>query len=137
MVLLPGSGKRLKQIRTTMNLTQAEFADKLGIMQQTLSRYEKSKAEIPDKIKIKLHKMDINLTWLLTGEGEMHANDAKVGFSGAQQIFKQLAETDEIDLEILFMLKSTGFKPGEKKKLKQLVEFGIKAIQSEGDIEFD
>lgn len=136
-MLLTGTGKRLKQIRQSMNLTQADFAEKLEIQQQTLSRYEKNRADIPDKIKIKLHKMDIDMTWLLTGVGNMYSYGGEKSVADSIQLFKELGDTHEIDLEILFMLKETGFKAQDKRKLKKLVEFGIKAIQSEGDIEFE
>ena len=65
-------GERLK--KTMINLgfqTSSAFANKIGIIPQTYSRYEKGEREIPDELKIKLYKMKVDINWLLTGEGEM------------------------------------------------------------------
>lgn len=51
-------GKKLKDIRVQLRLSQAEFGECLGESQQTISNWENGKSEIPitiaDKIAIKI-----------------------------------------------------------------------------------
>jgi hypothetical protein len=51
--------------------TQSQFAEKLGITQTTLSKYEKGTSDIPDDVKLKISGFGVNLHWLLTGMGTM------------------------------------------------------------------
>lgn len=64
-------GERLKKFRIKINKTQTQIAGELGLITQTYSRYEKGDRDIPDKVKLKLKEMKMNIEWLLTGEGEM------------------------------------------------------------------
>jgi SOS-response transcriptional repressor LexA len=50
---------------------QTEFAEKLGITQTSLSKYENGTVDIPDEVKVKISKFGINLHWLITGHGDM------------------------------------------------------------------
>ncbi|MBE7413638.1 MAG: helix-turn-helix domain containing protein [Leptospiraceae bacterium] len=65
---------RLKKIILSIGITQSEFAQKLCINISTMSelltgeRYKR----LPDRSLIVLNKnYNVNLNWLLTGEGEM------------------------------------------------------------------
>jgi len=63
---------RLKQIRVAINLQQGEFADKLGIHQQQLSKYERGENKPSYDFFIKLGEIfNVNINWLLTGQGSM------------------------------------------------------------------
>ena len=65
-------GKRLKELRYKLGLSQREFAEKLGIHYMTLSRYESGKYSLSDRFITKLKEtFKVNPRWLLTGEGEM------------------------------------------------------------------
>ncbi|NIZ19245.1 helix-turn-helix domain-containing protein [Entomospira culicis] len=64
-------GQRVRLARKHFGWTQHQAAEHLGVKQNMLSRYEREEHHIPDPIKVKLHALGINLTWLLTGEGEM------------------------------------------------------------------
>lgn len=57
--------ERLKETRISMGLNQAEFADLIGVTQQSLSSYEKciSKPTLDVAIRIS-EKCDISLSWL-------------------------------------------------------------------------
>lgn len=64
--------ERLKKIREYFDMTQLEFAKKLGIGQSTLAMMEVSKRDISDRhIKTICAICNINERWLRTGEGEM------------------------------------------------------------------
>ena len=68
--------ERLKQIRKALDLTQQEFADKLGIARGNISAYEVGKNLPSDAVislicKIYFSKGKVNEDWLRTGAGEM------------------------------------------------------------------
>jgi phage repressor protein C with HTH and peptisase S24 domain len=64
---------RLKAIRHAEGYSQALFAKKLDLPQNTYCQYEIGKRSIPDVVKIKLSSVEgINLHWLLTGMGPMY-----------------------------------------------------------------
>lgn len=64
--------ERIKQVRKSVGLTQAEFADKLGIKPNTVTCYETG-IRIPSDAIIKSISKNFNVSeyWLRTGEGEM------------------------------------------------------------------
>ena len=65
-------GKRLKTLRETLGITQKELARTLGVSEMTIRRYEANKFQPDAEVLSKLAKAyNINLHWLLTGEGEM------------------------------------------------------------------
>lgn len=67
-------GVRLKQIRKKFNLTQYDLTIILKYSNHTsISNIEKNKAQLSvDKlILLKEHLPDINVNWLLTGQGKM------------------------------------------------------------------
>lgn len=65
---------RIKEIRKEKKLTQVEFAKTLGVSQSGVSQYEKGQRS-PDSAFYALFAKafpDLNLHWLITGEGEMY-----------------------------------------------------------------
>ena len=72
-------------IRKYLGLTQDKFAEKLETSQNQISKYEKGQVELPFKIINNLNKVfNININWLLTGNGLMFENEA-----GDKDNFKQ------------------------------------------------
>lgn len=66
-------GQRLKQFIKYKGLKQSEFSERMGFSTTILSRYVNDK-HIPGPetlIDISLKFEEINLHWLLTGQGEM------------------------------------------------------------------
>lgn len=71
--MISGIGKRIKQIRLNENLSQADFALKIGVKQSNLSHMEGGGKKIPLEI---LHNIisnfnNYNIEWVLTGTGEI------------------------------------------------------------------
>lgn len=64
--------ERLKKLRRTLELTQQEFADKIGSKRSTIAKYEIG-SNIPSAAVISLicKEFDVNEDWLKTGDGEM------------------------------------------------------------------
>ena len=63
---------RLKELRKKLNLTQQEFADKIGVKRNTVATYEMGRSE-PSGSAISLicKEFNVNEEWLRTGKGEM------------------------------------------------------------------
>lgn len=70
--------ERIKQIRIDAGKTQAKFADSLGVSLSNIKSYELGLRNPSDAfIKLLCRTFNVNETWLLTGEGEMHSPETK------------------------------------------------------------
>lgn len=65
-------GDRLKEIRREKNLTQQEFADRIGIKRGTVANYELGRNEPLDAvISLICKEFGVSEDWLRYGDGEM------------------------------------------------------------------
>jgi transcriptional regulator with XRE-family HTH domain len=65
-------GRRIRQLRG-FDVTQEEFARKLGISQSQLSKYERGKVAPPADVLIRIkEQFRVSIDWLLTGEPESY-----------------------------------------------------------------
>jgi transcriptional regulator with XRE-family HTH domain len=72
------SGERIKEIRWILKLNQQQMADKLGLTQSAISAVEKNLNGLSNDNLVKLlTEYNINLNWLLGGEGEMFNSSEK------------------------------------------------------------
>lgn len=64
--------ERLKELRKALGLTQQEFAERIGSVQNTITGYETGR-RIPSNQVVTLicREFNVNQDWLRTGEGEM------------------------------------------------------------------
>jgi transcriptional regulator with XRE-family HTH domain len=63
---------RLKEIRKFLDLTQAEFAAKIKLAQNSYSQIETGQAKLTEKnIEMVCRVFNVNEYWLRTGKGEM------------------------------------------------------------------
>ena len=64
--------ERLKKLRKALDLTQQEFADRLGISRGNIGSYEVGTSALSDAvISLICREFNVNEDWLRTGEGEM------------------------------------------------------------------
>ena len=64
--------ERIKELRKSLNLTQDEFGDRLGVVKSSISNIEKGRHGITDQmIKLMVKEIGVSENWLRTGEGEM------------------------------------------------------------------
>ena len=67
-------GKRIKQLRKMLDLSQEEFGKKIGKSASAIARYESGSREIDEStLKLIAKEFNVNEEWLKTGEGEMFA----------------------------------------------------------------
>ena len=63
-------GRRIRQLRG-FEVTQNEFAMKLGISQSQLSKYERGVVAPPGDVLIRIkEQLRVSIDWLLTGDSE-------------------------------------------------------------------
>lgn len=64
--------ERIKKLRRTLDLTQQEFADRLGIKRGGISNYEIGRNEPADSVvSLICREFNVNEEWLRNGIGEM------------------------------------------------------------------
>ena len=63
---------RIKELRKVLDLTQQEFADKIGSKRNTIAKYE-TDANTPSAAVVSLicRQFNVNENWLLTSKGDM------------------------------------------------------------------
>ena len=109
--------KRIKLIRTTLGMTQQEFADKIKVKRNTVATYEMGRS-IPSDSAIALicKVFDVNEDWLRTGYGEM---------------FKEVSKSDQIADMLSDVLKSdeNNFKCRLISALAQLDDTGWDSLE--------
>ena len=63
-------GKRIRQIRIELGMTQIEVSKEFGVSKGMVSEYENGKYEPPANLTLGLsRKSGRNIAWLMTGEG--------------------------------------------------------------------
>ena len=64
--------ERLKKLRKALDITQQEFADRIGIKRNSFANYETGRNTPIDAIIVSIcREFDVNEEWLRTGEGDM------------------------------------------------------------------
>lgn len=70
--------KRIRELRKTLDLSQKEFADKIGLKQNAISYMEKDGATVTEQnIKTICSQFSVNENWLRTGDGKMFLESEK------------------------------------------------------------
>lgn len=64
--------ERMKKLRKTLDLTQQEFADRIGIKRNSYANYETGRNTPIDAIIVSIcREFNVNEEWLRTGSGDM------------------------------------------------------------------
>ena len=85
---------RIKEIRKSLDLTQQEFADKIGISRGNIGAYEVGKNSPSDAVISLICKtFNVNESWLRTGEGQMF-NELSIDSEISVWLQKIQAEND-------------------------------------------
>lgn len=81
--------ERIKRLRSKLEMTQQEFADRLGIKRGTLANYEIGRNEPIDAvISLICKEFNVNEIWLRTGEG------------GDDNMFTKVNEEDRFSINL-------------------------------------
>lgn len=102
-------GMRVRQVRKGINLTQAEFGEKIGVAGDAVLNIElaRNKKLQESTLKLIALKFGINYDWLLAGQGDMKSTvnpivsmlDSVLEGENetAKAVFRAFAELDEED----------------------------------------
>ena len=89
---------RIRKLRKTLDLTQKEFAERIGIKQNTVATYEIGRSiPIDAVISLICREFNVNETWLRSGEGEMFRQDRE---ATVDQLCAEL-HADNLETEII------------------------------------
>lgn len=104
--------ERLKKLRKTLDLTQQEFADRIGSKRNTIAKYE-TDTNVPSAAVISLicREFNVNENWLRTGEGDM---------------FMEMSRDEQIEKFIGDLLH------GEEDSFKRRLISGLAALDENG-----
>lgn len=122
-------GKRLKQLREELNMTQKELADKLGISRAAVGLYEQGKRNVDNDTLLKLSEIFNVSTDYLLGNTDIKTPVDKISSALSDDpdllaFWNTLKERE--DLQLLF--KQT--KDMSPRAIRQVVQI-IKIIESE------
>lgn len=115
---------RMRKLRKQLDLTQQEFADRIGMKRNTVANYETGRNE-PSAAVISLicREFNVNEEWLRAGEGEMfcelETNDI------VAKATRLLGEKDPV-FEAFVETYST-LSPSDR---KVLMDFGVNLVKS-------
>lgn len=118
--------ERIKYLRSSMGLTQQQFADRLGLKRQTIASYEVGNIQ-PSGATILLmcKEYNINENWLRTGEGEM-----KVVQTTQERYNLNLEKLQRVDDETIIRWVNV-IAETNPKVLKQIEEFMKKLLENQ------
>ncbi len=117
--------ERLKKLRKTLDLTQQEFADRIGSKRNTVAKYE-TDVNTPSTAVISLicREFNVNEEWLRNGTGEMFLPTNR--YTEIARLTKQLLNEEEDSFKNRFvsMLANLNVEEWEllEHKLKQLYD---------------
>ncbi|MDR0557610.1 MAG: helix-turn-helix transcriptional regulator [Treponema sp.] len=77
-------------MRKTLNLTQGEFAEKIGLKFSALSMIEREQVPITEQILIVCFVFNVSETWLRAGRGDMFMPDTSNLEEEFFKLFRQL-----------------------------------------------
>lgn len=117
---------RIKQIRKRLDLTQQEFADKIGIKQNTVATYEMGRTTPSDRAIFSIcQTFNVNETWLRTGEGEMFNQSKTSELEALAQKYGLLPGA------IVALEKFVGLNPEERQIVLDYVDSIITALSAQ------
>lgn len=112
--------ERLKKLRKALDLTQREFAERIGIKQNTLATYEIGRNQPIDAvISLICREFNVNETWLRTGEGDPFIHQSSD--DELTQVFSAIAASDD---ELIKRIIRAYWKLDDKEKaaVKKLID---------------
>jgi transcriptional regulator with XRE-family HTH domain len=99
-------GNRIKELRTTIGITQAKFAERIAIVASYVSEIEGGVREANERaLRLIIAEFNVNEQWLRHGHGAMFNDDVSASVSEAMGMFKSLdSDFQEGALKILSIL---------------------------------
>ncbi len=121
---------RIKQLRKSLNITQQEFAERIGVKRNTIGQYEIGRNEPIDAIiNLICREFNVNEKWLRTGEGEMFKAEPS-------DALEQLAQEYHLsNADYILILKFISLRPELRNKLFDFFREVISTVDAENSYE--
>ena len=82
---------RIKEIRTTIGLSQAKFAERIAVAASLISEVEGGVRAINERaIRLIIAEFNVNESWLRTGQGSMFNDEVNASVSESVAILRSL-----------------------------------------------
>lgn len=104
--------ERIKKIRTTLSLTQDEFAEKLGLARNSIASYESGR-RVPNDAIIKLMCKEFNVDYFWLTEGA----DVDMFMKLPNTLLEKLAERYNLNKKSQMVLQTYLEAPDEEKEV--------------------
>ena len=84
-------GERVRQVRSTLGLTQKSLADRIAVSASYYASIERGDKEVNNRIVLLISReFGISRHWLNTGEGELYDKSEDVNLAKIVSLFKSL-----------------------------------------------
>jgi len=119
---------RIRKIRRELDLTQQEFADRLGVKRGAIANYEIGRNEPVDSIiSLICREFNVNEEWLRNGIGEMFAPDASDELEALVKKY-DLSNADQVLIE-----KYVNLKAGSREMIINFITDVVAALDGVAD----
>lgn len=120
--------ERIKQIRRELGLTQTEFAERIGLKQNSISLIESGKRNISDQAVLSIcREYGVNEEWLRTGTGEKMTPDASGELEALVKKY-DLSNADQVLIE-----KYVNLKAGSRETIINFITDVVAALDGVAD----
>lgn len=120
--------ERIKQIRRELGLTQTEFAERIGLKQNSIALIESGKRNISDQAVLSIcREYGVNEEWLRTGTGEKMMPDASDELEALVKKY-DLSNADQVLIE-----KYVNLKAGSRETIINFITDVVAALDGVAD----
>ena len=113
--------ERIRKLRRSLDMTQQEFADRIGIKRNTIANYETGRNDPVDSVvSLICREFNVNENWLRTGEGDMfieRSRDEQIA-----SFFEDLQSDTTDPFKRQFILTLSALDDAEWEMLKNVVQ---------------
>lgn len=120
--------ERIKQIRRELGLTQTEFAERIGLKQNSIALIESGKRNISDQAVLSIcREYGVNEEWIRTGTGEKMTPDASDELEALVKKY-DLSNADQVLIE-----KYVNLKAGSRETIINFITDVVAALDGVAD----
>ena len=121
--------ERIKQIRRELGLTQAEFAERIGLKQNSIALIESGKRNISDQAVLSIcREYGVNEEWLRTGDGDKFIPDSNDELEALAKKY-DLSNADQVLIE-----KYVNRKPGSREAIINFITDVVAGLDGAADL---
>lgn len=121
--------ERIKQIRRELGLTQAEFAERIGLKQNSIALIESGKRNISDQAVLSIcREYGVNEEWLRTGDGDRFIPESNDELEALAKKY-DLSNADQVLIE-----KYVNLKPGSREAIINFITDVVAGLDGAADL---